>query len=94
VVGSGVGLGHIGVQFARTKGMRVVGTDARDEGLVLTRKSGAEVALDARMGNERVIEEVRGVKGTVLCSSGESRDMMKFVAEHGISVKTNPFYKI
>ncbi|KAK3370606.1 chaperonin 10-like protein [Podospora didyma] len=152
IVGSGGGLGHLGVQFAKAKGLRVIGVDARDAGLELTKESGADVVIDARKGKDEVVKEVRAatgekkgsdwgadatitladvdsaaalacaitrmhgdmiqvaqpdqvkipfqelvfrdirVRGTVLCSPDESRDMMKFIAEHGIKLKTNLFH--
>ena len=48
-----------------------VGVDARDEGMKLARKRGADVVVDAREGKENVVEEVkevtigRGVDATV-----------------------------
>ncbi|KAK3326002.1 chaperonin 10-like protein [Apodospora peruviana] len=148
IVGSGGGLGHLGVQFAKAKGLKVIGIDARDEGLSLTKESGADVVVDARKGKDEVVKEVQRVtgeqggadatitladvdsaaalacavtrmhgtmvqiaqpeevmipfgelifrdiriKGSVLCSPEESRAMMRFIAEHGISVKTVPFH--
>ncbi|KAF2645486.1 GroES-like protein [Massarina eburnea CBS 473.64] len=61
IVGSGGGLGHLGVQFAHALGLNVVGVDARDEGLELTRKGGADIVIDARIGDDKVIEEVKKV---------------------------------
>lgn len=63
LVGAGGGLGHLGVQFAKARGLRVVGIDARDEGLALAREAGADVVVDARTGKERVVEEVQKVTG-------------------------------
>lgn len=146
IVGSGGGLGHLGVQFARAKGLNVVGIDARDEGLELSKKAGATVVLDARKGNEEVVKSVHDVtggegvactlnvsdadgaaalscavtkmhgdmiqiaqpdnvsipfrelvfrnirvKGSLICSAEEAREMLQVVAEHGISVETNVF---
>ncbi|KAL9621372.1 MAG: hypothetical protein Q9160_004132 [Pyrenula sp. 1 TL-2023] len=74
MVGSGGGLGHLGVQFAKAKGLKVIGIDARDEGLELSRKCGADEVIDARLGNEKVAEEVmritggRGAESTVTIS--------------------------
>lgn len=49
VVGSGGGLGHLAVHFAKTCfGLKVMGIDARDEGLALTREAGADLVVDAR----------------------------------------------
>jgi propanol-preferring alcohol dehydrogenase len=61
IVGSGGGLGHLGVQFARALGVNVVGVDARDQGLELSKKAGAHVVVDARLGHEKVVDEVHRV---------------------------------
>ncbi|KAI1337700.1 GroES-like protein [Xylariaceae sp. FL0016] len=77
IVGSGGGLGHLGIQFAKAKGLRVVGLDARDEGLALSRRSGADVVVDARGAKEEVVAAVREVTGargadaTVVLSDAE-----------------------
>lgn len=63
IVGSGGGLGHLGVQFAKALGLKVVGIDARDEGLELSKEAGADVVIDARQGKEKVVEEVKKVTG-------------------------------
>ena len=71
IVGSGGGLGHLAIQFAKkAKGLKVVAVDARDEGLALSNEVGADVVLDAREGKEKVVEEVmkatgRGVDATI-----------------------------
>ena len=59
IVGAGGGLGHLGVQFARARGLRVVGVDARDEGLELARRHGADIIADARRPKDLVVAEVR-----------------------------------
>ncbi|KAG9958630.1 GroES-like protein, partial [Aureobasidium melanogenum] len=147
LVGSGGGLGHLGIQFAKALGLNVVGIDARDEGLAMSKEYGADVVVDARKGKDSVVAEVQKVtggagvdasitlsdandaagmacaltkmhgamvqiaqpdnvtipfaefvfrdirvKGSLLCSPEQSVSMLKFVAEHGIKVKTNPFY--
>lgn len=61
MTGSGGGLGHLGVQFAKALGLNVVGIDARDEGLELTRKGGADLVIDARKGHEHVVAQVHAV---------------------------------
>ncbi|KAL8879037.1 MAG: hypothetical protein Q9192_008320 [Flavoplaca navasiana] len=61
LVGAGGGLGHLGCQFAHAQGLQVIGIDARDEGLDLARSSRADVVIDARIGKEKVIEEVKKV---------------------------------
>lgn len=39
IVGSGGGLGHLGIQFAKATGLKVIGIDARDEGLACKSKN-------------------------------------------------------
>ncbi|MCJ1431733.1 hypothetical protein MMC27_001088 [Xylographa pallens] len=58
LVGSGGGLGHLGIQFAKALGLKVVGIDARDEGLALSREYGADEVIDVRKGKEAVVQEV------------------------------------
>jgi propanol-preferring alcohol dehydrogenase len=146
IVGSGGGLGHLGVQFAKALGLNIIGIDARDEGLELTRKGGADVTIDARGGNEKTVEEVHKstngegvtttlnvsdaanaaaiacaitkmhgtviqiaqpdnvvipfrelvfrdirVRGSLISTPDEARDMLGLVAHHGITVQTNVF---
>ncbi|KAI1740607.1 GroES-like protein [Xylaria scruposa] len=144
IVGSGGGLGHLGIQFARAVGLKVIAIDARDEGLALSKDYGADVVVDARRAKEDVVKEVQSVtggkgadcaivladhtealaaaitrmhgtiiqvaqpdnisipfaeivfrdiriKGTLVSSPGESEEMMRCIAEHGIKVRTNPF---
>lgn len=145
-VGSGGGLGHLGIQFAKALGMKVIGVDARDEGLELSKKYGADVVVDARKGKEEVVKQIQAVTGgngadstvvladhkdacalgcastkmhgtlvqiaqpdiieipfpeiifrdirivgSLISSADESAEMMKVIAEHGISVTTHPF---
>lgn len=70
IVGSGGGLGHMGIQFARSAGLRVIGIDARDEALQVTRSSGADVVLDARGGQEATVAAVQAAVGNNTASSG------------------------
>ena len=65
IVGSGGGLGHLGIKFAKALGLRVVGIDARDEALGLSRECGADIVLDARKGNDDVVKEVQAVTNGV-----------------------------
>lgn len=147
LVGSGGGLGHLGIQFAKALGLKVMAVDARDEGLSLSKEAGADVVIDARKGKEHVVQEAQKltdgagadasvtisdagnaaaiacamtkmhgtmvqiaqpenvvipfaefifrdirVKGSLICSPEQSKEMLKCIAEHGIKVKTNPFY--
>lgn len=146
-VGSGGGLGHLGIQFAKALGLNVIGVDARDDGLELTKANGADIVVDARKGKEEAVKQVQSVTGgqgadstvclsdaqsaaglacavtkmhgvmvqiaqpdiieipfqeiifrdikihgSLICSEEESEAMMKCIAEHGITVKTNPFH--
>ncbi|KAG8528849.1 uncharacterized protein KY384_006538 [Bacidia gigantensis] len=63
IVGAGGGLGHLGVQFAKALGLKVVGIDAKDLALELARECGADVVVDARKGTKEVVEAVKGVTG-------------------------------
>ncbi|KAJ4984498.1 hypothetical protein SVAN01_10050 [Stagonosporopsis vannaccii] len=51
------GVGHPGVQFAKARGVRMVGIDARDEGVELTEEGGADVVVDARNGHAGVVKQ-------------------------------------
>jgi alcohol dehydrogenase, propanol-preferring len=50
VIGIG-GLGHIAIQYARAMGLRVAAIDVSDEKLSHAKRLGAEVVVDARMGD-------------------------------------------
>lgn len=63
IVGSGGGLGHLGIQFAKAMGLKVVGVDARDEGLSLSKEKGADLVVDARRAKSEVVEEVKKATG-------------------------------
>lgn len=63
IVGSGGGLGHLAVQFAKKLGMNVIGIDAKDAGLELTRKAGADGTVDVREGVDAVIRQVHQIIG-------------------------------
>lgn len=146
IVGSGGGLGHLGVQFAKKKGLKVIGIDARDDGLAISKAMGADVVVDVRKGNDAVVKLVQDatggagadatvtlsdaegaaalgaavtkmhgtmiqmaqpqnvvipfqeivfrdirVKGSLVSSPGEGKDMVRFIAENGTKVATNVF---
>lgn len=40
---------------------------------------------------EVIFRDIR-IHGSLICSEEESKRMLKCIAEHGITVKTNPFY--
>ncbi|OAP64755.1 hypothetical protein AYL99_00727 [Fonsecaea erecta] len=96
IVGAGGGLGHLGIQFAIAKGIYVVAIDARDEGLELCKKAGAQHIFDAREGKEKVVEKVQeltgglGVHASINVSEHEtSADMACAITRmHGTMVQT------
>ena len=67
----------MGCQFAKALGLMVVGIDARDEGLVLARASGADVVVDARQEKEKVVSEVMKV------TNGMGADATVNVSDNG-----------
>lgn len=81
ICGSGGGLGHLGVQFAKALGLNVIGIDARDEGLELTQKGGADVVIDARKGHDDVVKQVHAVTNgegvTATLNVSDAKDAMK-----------------
>lgn len=78
IIGSGGGLGHLAIQFAKAKGLRVIGLDARDEGISLSRESGAEIIVDVRSGHDDAINQVceatggKGVSAAINLSDATS----------------------
>ncbi|TVY20892.1 alcohol dehydrogenase [Lachnellula arida] len=76
IVGGGGGLGHLGVQFAKALGFRVIAIDARDEGLRLAQESGADATIDARKGKETVVEEIKQITG------GQGAEVTLNVSDH------------
>ena len=52
---------HLGIQFAKALGLKVIGVDARDEGLSLSKEYGADIVVDARKGKAEVVKEVHSV---------------------------------
>jgi propanol-preferring alcohol dehydrogenase len=81
MTGSGGGLGHLGVQFAKALGLNVIGIDARDEGVELTRQGGADVIIDARKGHDEVVKQVHAVTNgegaTCTLNVSDASDAMK-----------------
>lgn len=69
VVISGIGgLGHVAVQYARAMGLRVAAVDVSDEKLALAQKHGAEVLVNALLGDpaEAVLEQTGGAHGVLV----------------------------
>ncbi|KAL8788613.1 MAG: hypothetical protein Q9195_007208 [Heterodermia aff. obscurata] len=95
LVGAGGGLGHLGCRFAKALGLRVVGIEAREEGLQLAKECGADVVVDARRGDEAVVEEVqrvtegRGADATLNLSDAETAAGVacKVTKMHGLMVQ-------
>jgi NADPH:quinone reductase-like Zn-dependent oxidoreductase len=56
-------LGHLGIQFAKAKGLKVLGVDAREDGIALSKEAGADCVLDARKGRDEVAQEALRVTG-------------------------------
>lgn len=63
IIGSGGGLGHLAIQFAKGRGLNVIGIDIRDEGLEISRQSDAAWVVDARDGKHAVVKMVQAVTG-------------------------------
>ncbi|GAW15808.1 hypothetical protein ANO14919_052300 [Xylariales sp. No.14919] len=76
IVGSGGGLGHLGIQFTRAMGLKIIAIDARDEGLALSKDYGADVVVDGRRGKAEVVKEVQSVTG------GKGADSAIVLADH------------
>jgi len=82
IVGGGGGLGHLGVQFAKALGLRVIAIDARDEALALAKECGADTLIDARQDKAKVVEEVKKVTG------GQGADATLNVSDHESAAAT------
>lgn len=102
LVGAGGGLGHLGCKFGKALGLRVVGIDARDEALELARECGADVVVDARGGDDGVVEEVeritdgRGVDATINLSDASSAAGLACAVtkKHGLMVQIAQVHSI
>ncbi|KAK5140820.1 hypothetical protein LTR04_002837 [Oleoguttula sp. CCFEE 6159] len=69
IVGSGGGLGHLAIQFAIGLGFKVLGVDARDQGLALSKKAGATLVADARTGREELLKHITEATGGPLMAA-------------------------
>lgn len=91
IVGSGGGVGHLAIEFARAQGLQVVGIDAQDKGLKLSQDAGADIVLDARDGADSVVQKVQevtsgiGVAATINLSDAPSAAGLacSITARHG-----------
>ena len=94
IVGSGGGLGHLGLQMAKAKGINVIGIDARDAGIELSKKF-CDHVFDARRGKEEVVKEVQaltddqGVEAAIDTSEHETAAPLACAVTrmHGIMVQ-------
>lgn len=69
VVISGIGgLGHIGVEYAKAMGMRVVAVDIADDKLELAKKHGAEIVVNAATTDPAtaIQEQIGGAHGVLV----------------------------
>jgi len=82
IFGGGGGLGHLGVQFAKALGLHVIAIDTRDEALSLAKECGADTLVDARLGKQKVVEEVKKVTG------GQGADATLNVSDHESAAAT------
>jgi D-arabinose 1-dehydrogenase-like Zn-dependent alcohol dehydrogenase len=58
-IGSGGGLGHLGIQFAKALGLKVIGVDATNKGLEVSKKHGADLVVDVREDKIDVVRKVQ-----------------------------------
>jgi propanol-preferring alcohol dehydrogenase len=65
LIGMG-GLGHLAVQYARQRGLRVAAVDVSEEKLAQARSLGAEIALPAGEAGRRLQKEHGGVDAAVV----------------------------
>lgn len=76
IVGAGGGLGHLGIQMAKAKKLKVVAVDARDVALDVCKKAGADHVFDARKGKDEVVKQIQEITG------GQGVDATINVSEH------------
>jgi alcohol dehydrogenase, propanol-preferring len=88
IFGAG-GLGHLGIQFARLRGLRVVAVDLSEEKLALARKLGAEITVNAREQSAvRALKKVGGAHGAIsfVASASVIGDAFKSLRRLGVLV--------
>nr|POE90208.1 alcohol dehydrogenase 5 [Quercus suber] len=76
IVGSGGGIGHLVIQFAKAIGLKVIGLENRDAGLDLSEKYGANIVVDSRKGKATVVDEVQAV------TAGQGADATICLSDH------------
>jgi propanol-preferring alcohol dehydrogenase len=65
VYGAG-GLGHLGIQYARAAGLRVLAADVSEEKLALARQVGADVAMISAESGRKISKELGGADAAVV----------------------------
>ncbi|BFZ61689.1 Histone acetyltransferase [Saitoella coloradoensis] len=66
IIGAGGGLGHLGVQYARAMGLRVIGIDGGEDKEKLAKKLGAEAFVDFTKTKD-VVAAVKDITGGKMC---------------------------
>ena len=83
------GLGHLGIQFARLRGLRVAAIDLSEEKLALARQLGAEITVNAREQSAvRALKRVGGAHGAIsfVASAAVIGDAFKSLRRLGVLV--------
>ena len=83
------GLGHLGIQFARLRGLRVAAVDLSEEKLALARKLGAEITVNSREQSAvRALKKVGGAHGAIsfVASAAAIGDAFKSLRRLGVLV--------
>lgn len=62
-------MGHLAVQIAKVLDLKVIGVDARDPGLELSKKAGADLVLDARKPKKEIVKQAMDFTGGDGCDA-------------------------
>ncbi|MDW8130635.1 MAG: zinc-dependent alcohol dehydrogenase [Bryobacterales bacterium] len=82
------GLGHLAVQYARERGLRVVAVDVSENKLRLARRLGAELTLPAEDAGRTLLKQFGGVDAAVVMTSSTDaiREAFRALKRGGILV--------
>jgi propanol-preferring alcohol dehydrogenase len=83
------GLGHLGIQFARLRGLRVAAVDLSEDKLALARMLGAEITVNAREQSAvRALKKVGGAHGEIsfVASASVIGEAFKSLRRQGVLV--------
>ena len=69
IIGAAGGLGHYGIQIAKTFGYKVIGIDIGPEKLEFIKKMGADLAVDVSEALKTVKTQFRGVNACIVFTS-------------------------